>query len=108
MSSIKDNTVLRAEGPTHHSTIFQPSCPPKTGGGQRKGEKINGGGPAKAVEVVGKIGFEDTKSSMEQRLAKLRLGTPDSGDPGGLAVVGDLGETPSWEILWEINWSFPL
>ncbi len=38
---------------------------------------------------MGKIRFEDTKSSMEQRLAKLSSGIPNSNYPGGLAVVGD-------------------
>jgi hypothetical protein len=42
-------------------------------GNQRKGEKIKGRGSAKAIEVVEKIRFEDTKSSMEQRLAKIKF-----------------------------------
>jgi hypothetical protein len=65
--------------------------PTKDRGSQRKGEKINSGGSAKAVEVMGKIGFEDTKSSMEQRLTKLRSDNPNSSDLGGLAVAGDPG-----------------
>jgi hypothetical protein len=68
--------------------------PTKGGGSQREGEKMDGrwSGSAKAAEAVGKIGFEDTKSWMEQRLAKLRSGTPNSGDPGGVVAVGDPGE----------------
>jgi hypothetical protein len=50
-------------------------------GSQRKEDMINGGGSAKAAEAVWKIGFTDTKSWMERRIAKLRSGIPNSGDP---------------------------
>jgi hypothetical protein len=58
--------------------------PTKGGGSQREGEKMDGrwSGSGKAAEAARKIGFEDMKSWMEQRLAKLRSGTPNSGDPG--------------------------
>jgi hypothetical protein len=62
---------------------------PRRGEPKEKGEKINGGGSAKSAEALGKIGVEDAKSWMEQRLAKLRLGTPDSGNPVGEAAVLD-------------------
>ncbi len=50
--------------------------PTKGGESQREGEKMDGrgSGSAKAAEAVGKIGFEDTKSWMEQRLAKTEVG----------------------------------
>ncbi len=53
--------------------------PTKGRGSQREEEKMGGrwSGSAKAAEAVGKIGFEDTKSWMKQRLAKLRSGTPN-------------------------------
>jgi hypothetical protein len=65
--------------------------PTKAGGSQRKEEKMDGRGSAKAAEAVGKIEFEDMKSWMERRLAKLRVSIPNSRDPGGVAVVGDHG-----------------
>ncbi len=52
---------------------------------------MDGRGSAKAAEAVGKIKFEDTKSWMEQRLAKLSASIPNSGDPGEVAVIGDHG-----------------